>query len=103
MEEKHPGFIPLLAFAQWKSGNSSAAKETLEFNKPSRNAMVVKFLIAYSENDHDSAMRAAQQSIGAKIPAAWVGVNLELEKLKRLKNPSPAVKVLFKSLQAVNQ
>ena len=99
-EENHPGYIPLLAFAQWKSGNASAAKETLEFNKPSRNAMVVKFLIAYTEKDYEAAMRAAQQCIGAVIPADWVGVNLELEKLKKQSNPLPAVKVLLKSLQA---
>ncbi len=100
MEENHPAYIPLLAFAQWKSGNVSAAKETLEFNKPSRNAMVVKFLIAYSEKDNETAMRAAQQCIGAAIPADWVGVNLELEKLKKESNPSSAVKVLLTSLQA---
>ncbi|MBO5668411.1 MAG: tetratricopeptide repeat protein, partial [Lentisphaeria bacterium] len=40
MDEEHPGYLPLLAFAQWKSGYISAAKETLELNTPSRNAMV---------------------------------------------------------------
>lgn len=99
LEEKHTSYIPLLAFAQWKSGNISAAKETLEFNKPSRNAMVVKFLIAYAEKDNETAMRAAQQSIGAKIPADWVGVNLELERVKKQSASAPAVKVLLKSLQ----
>ena len=96
--ENHPGYIPLLAFAQWKSGNTSAARETLELNKPSRNAMVIRFLISYAEKDNEAAMRAAQQSVGAVIPADWVGVNLELEKLKKQSRPSAAVKVLLKSL-----
>ena len=97
--EKHPGYIPLLAFAQWKSGNSSAAKETLEFNSPSRNAMVVRFFIANAEKDDVTAMRSAQQSAGTRIPADWVGVNVELEKLRKQRKLSAAAKVLLKSLQ----
>ncbi|MBE6390029.1 MAG: tetratricopeptide repeat protein [Lentisphaerae bacterium] len=99
VDENHPGYLPLLAFAQWKAGNISAAKETLEFNTPSRNAMVVKTLIALAEKDEESAIRAAQQSAGAVIPAQWVSVNLELEKLKKLSRPSAAVKLLLKSVK----
>ncbi|MBO5667663.1 MAG: hypothetical protein J6S43_00890, partial [Lentisphaeria bacterium] len=74
-------------------------KETLEFNTPSRNAMVVRALIALAEKDDENAVRAAQQSAGAVIPAEWVSVNLELEKLKKISKPSPAVKLLLKSVK----
>ncbi|MBR7121786.1 MAG: tetratricopeptide repeat protein [Lentisphaeria bacterium] len=99
MEENNPAFAPLLAFAQWKSGNASAAKEALEFNVPSRNAMVVRALIALAENDNESAMRAAQQSAGALIPVEWIGVNLELERLRKEANPPAAVKILLQSIR----
>lgn len=99
MEDDHPEYLPLLAFAQWRAGNASAAKESLEFNQVSRNAMVIRALIALSENDMENAMRAAQQSAGAKIPVEWIGVNQELDKLKKQSKPSAAVKILLKSIQ----
>ncbi len=99
MEENNPSFAPLLAFAHWKSGNASAAKEALEFNVPSRNAMVVRALIALAENDEETAMRAAQQSAGASIPVEWIGVNLELERLRGLSDPPAAVRILLQSIQ----
>ncbi len=109
LEQYNPGFVPLLAFAQWKSGNASRAKETLEFrgsdSKVSenikahiRNGQVILVLIALAENDHETAMRAAQMSAGANIPVEWVGVNIELEKLRKMKNPPLAVKILLKSI-----
>jgi len=99
MEENNPAFAPLLAFAHWKSGNASAAKEALEFNVPSRNGMVVLALIALAENDNETAMRAAQQSVGATIPAEWIGINLELERLRNLTNPSAAVRLLLQGIR----
>ena len=42
---------------------------------------------------------AAQQSAGAKIPVEWIGVNQELDKLKKQSKPSAAVKILLKSIQ----
>ena len=103
LEEKHPSFVPLLAFAQWKAGDSSSARETLEFNKTSRHTLVVRALIAIGEKDEENAVRTAQQCAGAVIPAEWVGVNLELEKLRKLKKPSSAVKVLLKSIKTIGR
>ncbi|MBE6358050.1 MAG: tetratricopeptide repeat protein [Lentisphaerae bacterium] len=103
IEENHPAVIPMLAFAQWKSGNVAAAKETLEFNQPSRNSMAVRALIAIGEKDNQNAVRFAQQSAGAKIPKEWFGINLELENLRKLKKPTPAVKILLKSVDTAAQ
>ena len=99
LEEKHPEAAPLLAFAQWTSGSISAAKETLEFNPPSRTGMVVRTLIAIAERDEETAMRSAQQSAGASIPPEWIGFNLELERLKKMPELPAAVKVLLKSIR----
>ena len=99
MEDNHPEYFPLLAFAQWKSGSSAAARETLEFNSPSRNGMVVLTLISLAEKDFGNAVRAAQQSAGAKIPADWVGINVELNKIRKKKELSAAEQILMKSLQ----
>jgi hypothetical protein len=63
-----------------------------------RNGQVILVLIALSENDHETAMRAAQMSAGASIPVEWVGVNIELEKLRKMKNPPLAVQILLKSI-----
>ena len=103
------GFVPLLAFAQWKSGNASRAKETLELlgnggkisgnmTADIRKRQVIRALIALAENDNENATHSAQMSAGAEIPAEWVGVNIELEKLKNMKNPPLAVQILLKSI-----
>ena len=96
--EKHPEYVPHLAFAQWKSGNVAGARETLEFHKPSRLGMVVLTIIALDEKDETAAMRAAQQSVGAKIPAEWVGMNLEVERLKKENTNSSAIKMLLQGI-----
>jgi len=56
-------------------------------------------LIALAENDNETAMRAAQQSVGATIPAEWIGINLELERLRNLTNPSAAVRLLLQGIR----
>ena len=96
--EKHPEYVPFLAFAQWKSGNVAGAKETLEFHKPSRLGMVVTAMMALDEKDETAALRAAQQSTGAKIPTEWVGMNLELERLKKEWFNSSAAKLLLRGI-----
>ena len=97
--DKHTGFVPYLAFAQWKSGNPSGARETLEFNKPTRNGMVVRTLIALAERDETAAMDAARQSAGAKILPEWAGMTAELSQLQRTKHKSSAAKVLLEGLK----
>ncbi len=97
--EKHYEFIPHLALAQWKSGNVSGAKETLEFHKPSREAMVVRALIALEENDEALALDAARQAAGAKPDPGWVGMNYEISSLKRKIFKSAAVKALLQGIK----
>ena len=97
--DKHGEFVPYLAFAQWKSGNPSGAKETLEFNKPTRVGMVVRTLIALAEKDESAAMDAARQSAGAKILPEWAGMTAELSQLRRSGRKSSAAKVLLEGLK----
>ena len=95
----HPEFVPYLALAQWKSGNASGAKETLEFHPPSRVGMAVRTLIALAEDDDAAAMSAARQSVGARIDPAWAGMGAELEKLRSAWRKPTAAKLLLESVK----
>ncbi|MCI5780024.1 MAG: tetratricopeptide repeat protein [Lentisphaeria bacterium] len=95
----HPEFVPYLALAQWKSGNASGAKETLEFHPPSRTGMAVRTLIALAEEDDAAAMSAARQSIGAKIDPTWAGMGAELERLRSAWRKPTAAKLLLESVK----
>ncbi len=96
--EKHRNFVPRLAFAQWKSGNVSGARETLEFNQPSREGMLVQALILLDAKDDAGAMNAVRQAAGVKIDPAWVGMNREIERLKAQIFQSATVKALLQSI-----
>lgn len=97
--EKHNDFAPRLALAQWKSGNVSGAKETLEFHKPSREGMLVRAFIALDEKDESSAMDAIRQAAGVKLDPAWVGGNSEISNLKSKIFKSAAAKALLQSVR----
>ncbi len=98
LADKYEEYVPHLAFAQFKSGNISGALETLEFNPPSRLTMLVRALISEA-NREDNTMNFVRQSAGAKIPARWTGMRMELEKLKNKWNNSSAMKALLKGIQ----
>jgi len=93
MERKD--FVPHLALAQLRGGNAASARETLEFNKPSRCGMAVMTLIELESGSEVNALRAARQSAGITVPENWVAFKMELEKLSAKKHPSAAERILL--------
>ena len=98
LADKYEEYVPHLAFAQFKSGNTAGALETLEFNPPSRLTMLVRALISEANRD-ENTMNFVRQSAGAKIPARWTGMRMELEKIKAKWNKSSAMKALLEGIQ----
>ena len=95
VELKPEDFIPRLALALHRNNRSAAARETLEFNKPTRLGMTVLSIIELDSKNEAAALRAARQAAGAKLPEDWQAMNMEIAKLKALKHPSAAVTILL--------
>ena len=112
VSEKHPAFLPLLAFARFKAGDTGRALEELEkvdngdvvpkndLPRVRPHVKVVETLIALAEKDEQTAMRAAMASAGAKIPSSWIGISKELENLRRQSKLSPAAVRLLQNIDA---
>ena len=88
-------YTPRLALALHRSGHSARARETLEFNKPTRLGMVVLTIIENDSGNENAALRAARQSAGAKLPEDWQALTMEIVKLKSLRRPSAAIRMLL--------
>ena len=98
-ELKPEDFVPRLALALHRNNRSAAARETLEFNKPSRIGMAVLTIIELDSKNDAAALLAARQSAGAKLPEDWQAMNMEIAKLKSLKIAPAAVSILLSGFQ----
>ena len=99
VELKPEDFVPRLALALHRNNRSAAARETLEFNKPSRLGMAVLTVIELDSKNETAALHAARQSAGAKLPEDWQAMNMEIAKLKSLKIAPAAVSILLSGFQ----
>ena len=99
VEMKPEEYIPRLALALHRSSSTARARETLEFNKPTRLGMVVLTIIENDSGDETAALRAARQCAGAKLPDDWQALTMEVAKLKALKRPSAAIRMLLSNFQ----
>ncbi len=99
VELKPEDFVPRLALALHRNNRSAAARETLEFNKPSRLGMAVLTIIELDSGNETGALHAARQSAGAKVPEDWQAMNMEIAKLKSLKIAPAAVSILLSGFQ----
>jgi len=99
VELKPEDFVPRLALALHRNNRSAAARETLEFNKPSRLGMAVLTIIELDSGNETGALHAARQSAGAKVPEEWQAMNMEIAKLKSLKIAPAAVSILLSGFQ----
>ena len=99
VEMKPEEYTPRLALALHRSGRSASARETLEFNKPTRLGMVVLTIIENDSGNDAAALRAARQSAGAELPESWQALTMEIAKLKTQKRPSAAVRMLLSGIQ----
>ena len=92
-------FIPRLALALHRDSRSAAARETLEFNKPTRLGMAVLTIIELDNKNESAALRAARQAAGAKLPEDWQAMNMEIAKWKAMKVVPAAVSILLSGFQ----
>ena len=99
IEIKPETFIPRLALALHRDSRSAAARETLEFNKPSRLGMAVLTIIELDNKNESAALHAARQAAGAKLPEDWQAMNMEIAKWKAMKVAPAAVSILLSGLQ----
>ena len=95
LEQQRQEYVPRLALAQLRSGNQASARETLEFNQPSRLGMAVRAVIELHNGNEIEALHAARQANGAKLPPEWVGMRMELQKLAADKRTPAAGRVLL--------
>lgn len=104
-DNDHREFAVRLAFAQWKSGDATRAKITLDTEEgviyPV--AMLVRALIAFAENDEQTAVSAARGCSGAVIPSDWVGLRMEIENLKKKSKLTIAEQLLLNGIKVKNQ
>jgi hypothetical protein len=61
--------------------------------------MVVLTIIENDAGNDAAALRAARQSAGAELPESWQALTMEVAKLKALKRPSAAVRMLLSGIQ----
>ena len=99
VEMKPENYTPRLALALHKSGQSAKARETLEFNKPTRLGMVILTLLESDSGNDTAALRAARQCSGAVLPDDWQALTMELARLKALRHPSAAIRLLLSEFQ----
>ena len=99
VDMKPENYTPRLALALHKSGQSAKARETLEFNKPTRLGMVVLTLLESDSGNDTAALRAARQCSGAVVPDDWQALTMELARLKSLRHPSAAIRLLLSEFQ----
>ena len=99
VEMKPEDYTPRLALALHKSGQSAKARETLEFNKPTRLGMVVLTLLESDSGNDTAALRAARQCSGAVLPDDWQALTMELARLKALRHPSAAIRLVLSEFQ----
>ncbi len=99
VEMKPEDYTPRLALALHRSGRTASARETLEFNKPTRLGMVVLTIIENDSGNDSAALRAARQSAGAELPENWQALTMDVAKLKASTHPSAAVRVLLSGIQ----
>ena len=99
VEIKPAEFVPRLALALHRNGKSAQARETLEFNTPSRAGMMVLAIIETDAGNDTAAIRAARQCSGVKIPDDWQAMTMEISRLRKLPRPTAAVRLLLSSGQ----
>ncbi|MBO5822584.1 MAG: tetratricopeptide repeat protein [Lentisphaeria bacterium] len=92
-------FIPRLALALHRDSRSAAARETLEFNKPTRLGMAVLTIIELDSKNESAALHAARQASGAKLPEDWQAMTMEIAKWKAMKVAPAAISILLSGLQ----
>ncbi|MBQ9087880.1 MAG: tetratricopeptide repeat protein [Lentisphaeria bacterium] len=98
VEIKPEDFIPRLALALHRNSHTAQARETLEFNTPSRLGMMVLAIIENDAGNHTAALRAARQCNGIKLPADWQAITMEIGKLRNEKRPSAAMRMLLSGI-----
>ncbi|MBR7107638.1 MAG: tetratricopeptide repeat protein [Lentisphaeria bacterium] len=98
VEIKPEDFVPRLALALHRNSNTAQARETLEFNTPSRFGMMVLAIIENESGNHAAALRAARQCSGVKLPADWQAMTMEIGKLRNEKRPSAAMRMLLSGI-----
>lgn len=92
-------YTPRLALALHRSKQTAKARETLEFNKPTRLGMVVLTIIENDSGNETASLRAARQCAGAKLPDDWQALTMELARLRTLSRPTAAIRMLLSEFQ----
>ena len=89
LDREKDKYIPRLAFAQYRGGNSHAAQETLTFNKTTALGELVSALIKLSGKEYPAMVASVRKALalnGGKpivLPLGWSEFSVEVERVGR--------------------